>query len=239
MTADDRLRPRVLVVDDDRAVRESLRRSLEFNGYDVALAGDGAEALAGIAGIAPDAIVMDVMMPRLDGIETTKALRSAGNDLPILVLTARDSVGDRVDGLDAGADDYLTKPFALEELLARLRALLRRTHVEHGEDDDLAAEELSFSDLTLNPATREVTRAGRPIDLTRTEFSLLEMFLRRPRRVLDRSFILEEVWGYDFPTSANSLEVYVGYLRRKTEAEGESRLIHTVRGVGYVLKETQ
>ena len=235
--ASDRTRPRVLVVDDDRAVRESLRRSLEFNGYDVALAGDGAEALASIAGIAPDAIVMDVMMPRLDGIETTKALRSAGNDLPILVLTARDSVGDRVEGLDAGADDYLTKPFALEELLARLRALLRRTHVDHDGDDDLAAEELSFSDLTLNPATREVRRAGRSIDLTRTEFALLEMFLRRPRRVLDRSFILEEVWGYDFPTTANSLEVYVGYLRRKTEAEGESRLIHTVRGVGYVLKD--
>jgi two-component system, OmpR family, response regulator MprA len=239
MTADnERARPRVLVVDDDRAVRESLRRSLEFNGYDVSLAGDGAEALAGIAGIAPDAVVMDVMMPRLDGIETTKALRSAGSDLPILVLTARDSVGDRVDGLDAGADDYLTKPFALEELLARLRALLRRTHVDHdGDPDDLAAEQLAFSDLTLNPATREVTRAGRPIDLTRTEFALLEMFLRRPRRVLDRSFILEEVWGYDFPTTANSLEVYVGYLRRKTEAEGESRLLHTVRGVGYVLKE--
>jgi two-component system, OmpR family, response regulator MprA len=234
----DRVRHRVLVVDDDRAVRESLRRSLEFNGYDVALAGDGAEALAGIAGIAPDAIIIDVMMPRLDGIETTKALRSAGSDLPILVLTARDSIGDRVEGLDAGADDYLTKPFALEELLARLRALLRRTHVDDHAGDDLTAEQLAFSDLTLNPATREVTRAGRPIELTRTEFALLEMFLRRPRRVLDRSFILEEVWGYDFPTTANSLEVYVGYLRRKTEAEGESRLIHTVRGVGYVLKES-
>ncbi len=238
MTADPAtVRPRVLVVDDDRAVRESLRRSLEFNGYDVALAADGAEALAGIAGIAPDAIVIDVMMPRLDGLETTKALRAAGSDLPILVLTARDSVGDRVEGLDAGADDYLTKPFALEELLARLRALLRRTQVERGGGDDLAAEQLSFSDLTLNPATREVARAGRSIDLTRTEFALLEMFLRRPRRVLDRSFILEEVWGYDFPTTANSLEVYVGYLRRKTEAEGEGRLIHTVRGVGYVLKD--
>jgi two-component system response regulator MprA len=225
----------VLVVDDDRAVRESLRRSLEFNGYDVAVAADGAEALAGIGGIAPDAVVMDVMMPRLDGIETTRALRSAGNDLPILVLTARDSVGDRVEGLDAGADDYLTKPFALEELLARLRALLRRTQPEAG--DDLEAEQLSFSDLTLNPATREVRRGDRLIDLTRTEFALLEMFLRRPRRVLDRSFILEEVWGYDFPTTANSLEVYVGYLRRKTEAEGEPRLIHTVRGVGYVLRE--
>ena len=225
----------MLVVDDDRAVRESLRRSLEFNGYAVALAGDGAEALAGIGGASPDVVVMDVMMPRLDGIEATRALRAAGNDVPILVLTARDSVGDRVDGLDAGADDYLTKPFALEELLARLRALLRRTAPA---GDDLAAETLTFSDLTLNPVTREVRRSGRPIELTRTEFALLEMFMRRPRRVLDRSFILEEVWGYDFPTTANSLEVYVGYLRRKTEAEGEPRLIHTVRGIGYVLKDS-
>ena len=228
-------RPRVLVVDDDRAVRESLRRSLEFNGYAVALAGDGAEALAGIGGASPDVVVMDVMMPRLDGIEATRALRAAGNDVPILVLTARDSVGDRVDGLDAGADDDLTKPFALEDLLARLRALLRRTQPA---GDDLAAETLTFSDLTLNPVTREVRRGDRPIELTRTEFALLEMFMRRPRRVLDRSFILEEVWGYDFPTTANSLEVYVGYLRRKTEAEGEQRLIHTVRGIGYVLKES-
>jgi len=226
----------VLVVDDDRAVRDSLRRSLEFNGYQVSLASDGAEALASIAGHAPDVLVIDVMMPRLDGIETTRALRSAGNDLPILVLTARDSVGDRVEGLDAGADDYLTKPFSLDELLARLRALLRRAHATS--TDELEDEVLSFSDLTLNVATRDVRRRDRPIELTRTEFTLLEMFLRRPRRVLDRSFILEEVWGYDFPTTANSLEVYVGYLRRKTEAEGEPRLIHTVRGVGYVLKET-
>ena len=225
---------RVLVVDDDRAVRDSLRRSLEFNGYEVSLAGDGAEALASIAGRAPDALVIDVMMPRLDGIETTRALRAAGNDLPILVLTALDSVGDRVEGLDAGADDYLTKPFALEELLARLRALLRRVTPS---GDGLDEEVLTFADLRLNLATREVRRGDRPIELTRTEFALLEMFLTRPRRVLDRSFILEEVWGYDFPTTANSLEVYVGYLRRKTEAEGEPRLIHTVRGVGYVLKE--
>ncbi len=228
--------PHVLVVDDDRAVRESLRRSLEFNGYAVSLASDGAEALATIAGQPPDALVIDVMMPRLDGIETTRALRTAGNDLPILVLTARDSVGDRVEGLDAGADDYLTKPFALEELLARLRALLRRVHAPG--PDGLDEEVLSFSDLTLNLATREVRRGDRQIELTRTEFTLLEMFLHRPRRVLDRSFILEDVWGYDFPTTANSLEVYVGYLRRKTEAEGEPRLIHTVRGVGYVLKES-
>ena len=226
---------RILVVDDDRAVRESLRRSLAFNGYDVHLAGDGAEALAGIGAVAPDVVVMDVMMPKLDGLEATRALRAAGNDVPILVLTARDAVGDRVEGLDAGADDYLTKPFALEELLARLRALLRRV----GPIDEGAEEEvLSFADLTMNVTTREVRRGTRLIELTRTEFTLLEMFLRRPRRVLDRSFILEEVWGYDFPTTANSLEVYVGYLRRKTEADGEPRLLHTVRGVGYVLRET-
>ncbi len=225
-------RPRVLVVEDDRAVRESLRRSLEFNGYAVRLAADGAEALAVIGETDPAVVVMDVMMPRLDGLETTRALRAAGNDVPLLVLTARDAVGDRVEGLDAGADDYLTKPFALQELLARLRALLRRTTPTPGEDDEV----LAFSDLTMNVATREVDRAGRGIDLTRTEFALLEMFLRRPRRVLDRSFILEDVWGFDFPTSANSLEVYVGYVRRKTEAAGEDRLIHTVRGVGYVLK---
>jgi two-component system response regulator MprA len=228
---------RVLVVDDDKAVRESLRRSLEFNGYDVSVASDGAEALAGLSAAgpssAPDVVVMDVMMPRLDGIETTRALRAAGNDVPILVLTARDAVGDRVEGLDAGADDYLTKPFALQELLARLRALLRRTATPADELDEV----LGFADLSMDLATREVRRGDRLIELTRTEFTLLEMFLRRPRRVLERSFILEEVWGYDFPTTANSLEVYVGYLRRKTEAEGEPRLIHTVRGVGYVLKE--
>ncbi len=224
----------MLVVEDDRAVRESLRRSLEFNGYRVSTASDGAEALAGISGTNPDAIVMDVMMPRLDGLETTRALRKVGNRVPILVLTARDAVGDRVEGLDAGADDYLTKPFALEELLARLRALLRRaTSPESGDVDEL----LSFADLSMDLASREVRRGKRSIELTRTEFTLLELFLRRPRRVLERSFILEEVWGFDFPTTANSLEVYVGYLRRKTEAEGEPRLIHTVRGVGYVLRE--
>ena len=227
-------KPRVLVVDDDRAVRDSLRRSLEFNGYDVVLAADGAEGLVAVGSQQPDVVVIDVMMPRLDGIETTRALRAAGNDVPILVLTARDAVGDRVAGLDAGADDYLTKPFALEELLARLRALLRRIVP----DDDADGEVLTFADLSMDVASRDVSRGSRPIELTRTEFTLLEMFLRRPRRVLDRSFILEEVWGYDFPTSANSLEVYVGYLRRKTEAEGEPRLIQTVRGVGYVLKES-
>lgn len=225
---------RVLVVDDDKAVRESLRRSLEFNGYAVSLAHDGAEALASIGSARPDVVVMDVMMPRLGGLETTRALRAAGNDVPVLVLTARDAVGDRVEGLDAGADDYLTKPFALAELLARLRALLRRVAPPEGAADEV----LSFADLSMDTATREVRRGERLIELTRTEFALLEMFLRRPRRVLERSFILEEVWGYDFPTTANSLEVYVGYLRRKTEAEGEPRLLHTVRGVGYVLKES-
>jgi two-component system response regulator MprA len=176
------------------------------------------------------------MMPRLDGIETTKALRAAGNDLPILVLTARDSVGDRVDGLDAGADDYLAKPFALEELLARVRAMLRRRGIGTATGADESP--LTFSDLSMDPVTREVTRAGRQITLTRTEWDLLELFMRRPKRVLERAFILEEVWGYDFPTTANSLEVYVGYVRRKTEAEGEERLLHTVRGVGNDLRES-
>ena len=225
---------RILVVDDDRAVRESLRRSLAFNGYSVELAQDGLEALDLIRSDRPDALVLDVMMPRLDGLEVCRQLRSTGDDLPILVLTARDSVSERVAGLDAGADDYLPKPFALEELLARMRALLRRRVLP--DDRDSAA--MTFSDLSLDPVTREVTRAERQISLTRTEFSLLEMLIANPRRVLTRSRILEEVWGYDFPTSGNALEVYVGYLRRKTEAEGEQRLIHTVRGVGYVLRET-
>ncbi len=225
---------RILVVDDDRAVRESLRRSLAFNGYTVDLAEDGVEALEAITNERPDALVLDVMMPRLDGLEVCRQLRSSGDDLPILVLTARDTVSERVSGLDAGADDYLPKPFALEELLARLRALLRRTGPEDGGDGAV----MTFADLTLDPSTRDVQRGNRLISLTRTEFSLLEMLIANPRRVLTRSRILEEVWGFDFPTSGNALEVSVGYLRRKTEAEGESRLIHTVRGVGYVLRET-
>ena len=227
---------RILVADDDRAVRDSLRRSLAFNGYQVELAADGQQALEAIEGQRPDALVLDVMMPRVDGLEVCRRLRNAGDDIPVLVLTAREAVSDRVAGLDAGADDYLAKPFALEELLARLRALLRRrTPDESGAPDP---DPLRFADLSLDPITREVRRGERPISLTRTEFSLLELFLANPRRVLTRSRILEDVWGYDFPTTGNALEVYVGYLRRKTEAEGEARLIHTVRGVGYVLRET-
>ncbi|MEU4840624.1 response regulator transcription factor [Nocardia testacea] len=225
---------RILVVDDDRAVRESLRRSLTFNGYTVDLAVDGIDALEKATADRPDALVLDVMMPRLDGLEVCRRLRSTGDDLPILVLTARDSVSERVAGLDAGADDYLPKPFALEELLARLRALLRRRAPDTGE----ISEAMRFADLSLDPVTREVARGSRSISLTRTEFSLLEMLMSNPRRVLTRGRILEEVWGYDFPTSGNALEVYIGYLRRKTEADGEPRLIHTVRGVGYVLRET-
>jgi two-component system, OmpR family, response regulator MprA len=230
---------RILVVDDDRAVRDSLRRSLAFNGYQVDLAHDGQQALDAVVAARPDAMVLDVMMPRLDGLEVCRRMRAGGDDLPILVLTARDAVSDRVAGLDAGADDYLPKPFALEELLARLRALLRRRTA-----DEVAAAAagagavLELADLSLDPATREVRRGERAISLTRTEFSLLELLLAHPKRVLTRSQILEQVWGYDFPTTGNALEVYIGYLRRKTEAEGEPRLIHTVRGVGYVLRET-
>jgi two-component system response regulator MprA len=226
---------RILVVDDDRAVRESLRRSLQFNGYTVQLASDGRQAIEMLAAQRPDAMVLDVMMPRMDGLEVCRRLRGTGDDLPILVLTARDAVSDRVAGLDAGADDYLPKPFALEELLARLRALLRRSQPE---STGTGGARLSFADLTLDQSTREVSRGARRISLTRTEFSLLELFMRHPRQVLTRSRILEDVWGYDFPTSGNALEVYVGYLRRKTEAGGEPRLIHTVRGVGYALRET-
>ena len=225
----------ILVVDDDQAVRDSLARSLQYSGYEVITAHDGVEALARLAASRPDAVIMDVMMPRLDGLETTRMLRATGNDVPILVLTARDAVGDRVDGLDAGADDYLAKPFALDELLARLRALTRRSRPA---EEAGAHENLAFGDLTLDLQTREVQRAGRRISLTRTEFALLQTFLEHPRRVLERGWLLNEVWGFDFPTTPNSLEVYIGYLRRKTEGEGEGRLIHTVRGIGYVLRES-
>jgi two-component system, OmpR family, response regulator MprA len=222
---------RVLVVDDERAVRDSLRRALELEGYDVELAADGEEALERLAQNGePDAVVLDILMPRIDGLEVCRRLRREGHRLPVLMLTARDEVENRVAGLDAGADDYVTKPFALEELLARLRALLRRTTSGSG-------EVLRFADLELDPKTREVRRAGEPIELTRTEFSLLELFLLNPRQVLTRSVIFERVWGYDFGFSSNSLDVYIGYLRRKTEAGDRPRLIQTVRGVGYALRE--
>jgi two-component system response regulator MprA len=221
---------KILVADDERAVRDSLRRALELEGYEIDLAADGEEALERIHADGPEAVILDVLMPRLDGLEVCRRLRKEGNGIPILMLTARDAVANRVEGLDAGADDYVTKPFALEELLARIRALLRRT-VDGGE------EALRFADLLLEPGTRVVTRGGRQIDLTRTEFSLLELFMRNPRQVLTRSVIFERVWGYDFGYGSNSLDVYIGYLRRKTEAGGKPRLIHTVRGVGYALRE--
>jgi two-component system, OmpR family, response regulator MprA len=222
---------RVLVVDDERAVRDSLRRALELEGYDVDLAADGEEALARLGQNGePDAIVLDILMPRMDGLEVCRRLRREGHRLPVLMLTARDEVENRVAGLDAGADDYVAKPFALEELLARLRALLRRTTGGSG-------EVLRFADLELDPKTREVRRGGESVDLTRTEFSLLELFLLNPRQVLTRSVIFERVWGYDFGFSSNSLDVYIGYLRRKTEAGDRPRLIQTVRGVGYALRE--
>ena len=231
----------ILVVDDDQAVRDSLARSLTYSGYEVTAAADGVQALAQLSATKADAVVMDVMMPRLDGLETTRMLRTNGNDVPILILTARDAVGDRVDGLDAGADDYMVKPFALDELLARLRALTRRSKPEAASEEEGQGggnHALTFEDLSLDLQTREVARHGRRISLTRTEFALLQTFLENPRRVLERSWLLNEVWGFDFPTTANSLEVYIGYLRRKTEGPDEPRLIHTVRGIGYVLRET-
>ena len=225
----------ILVVDDDQAVRDSLARSLQYgSGYEVTTAEDGLEALAKLSSLRPDAVVMDVMMPRLDGLETTRMLRQSGNDVPILILTARDAVGDRVDGLDAGADDYMVKPFSLDELSARLRALTRRSRP----DQETGAETLTFADLVMDLSTREVSRGGRRISLTRTEFALLQTFMEHPRHVLVRGWLLNVVWGFGFPSTANSLDVYIGYLRRKTEQEGEPRLIHTIRTVGYVLRET-
>jgi two-component system, OmpR family, response regulator MprA len=223
--------PRLLVVDDEPAVRDSLRRAFALEGYHLDLAPDGAAALEELeaAAVEPDAVILDILMPHVDGITVCRRLRERGSRVPVLMLTARETVGDRVAGLDAGADDYLAKPFALEELLARVRALLRRVSPA-GEDV------LRFADLELDVGTREVRRGGRPIELTRTEFHLLELLLRNPRQVLTRSLILERVWGYDFGPTSNSLDVYIGYLRRKTEADGEARLIHTVRGVGYALR---
>jgi len=221
----------ILVVDDDSAVRESLRRALKLEGYEVELAADGDAALERIgADSEPDAVILDVMMPGTDGLEVCRTLRASGNRLPVLMLTARGAVDDRVAGLDAGADDYLVKPFALDELFARLRALLRRRGAEE-------AETLRYADLELDVTTREVRRADEPIELTRTEFALLELFLRNPKQVLTRSVIYERVWGYDFGFGSNSLDVYIGYLRRKTESGGGGRLIHTVRGVGYALRD--
>jgi two-component system response regulator MprA len=220
---------RVLVVDDELAVRTSLQRVLGLERYDVDLAQDGREALERVAAARYDAIVLDVSMPLLDGLEACRRMRAAGDRTPVLMLTARDAVDDRVAGLDAGADDYLVKPFALRELQARLRALLRRI--------DGPTDELRFGDLRLEPATRDVWRGERRMELSRTEYALLELFLRHPRQVLERSTVFEQVWGYDFGATSNVLGVYMGYLRRKTEAGGEARLLHTVRGVGYILRE--
>jgi two-component system response regulator MprA len=225
---------KILVVDDERAVRESLRRALELEGYDIQLAADGQEALRLLEANGepqPDAVILDVLMPAVDGLEVCRRLRRSGNRVPVLMLTARDEIENRVAGLDAGADDYVTKPFALEELVARVRALLRRTSAG---DDEL----LRFGDLELDPGTREVWRDGDLIELTRTEFALLELFMTNPRQVLTRSIIFERVWGYDFGFASNSLDVYIGYLRRKTEVGGKPRVIQTVRGVGYALRES-
>jgi two-component system response regulator MprA len=229
---------RVLVVDDDMAVRDSLARTLRFEGHEVDTACDGIEALSAVAADGADAVILDVNMPRLDGLETCRQLRAGGVVLPVLMLTARDSVGDRVAGLDAGADDYLIKPFALQELLARLRALLRRSALPATTGNSSRSETvLTFADLNLDPGTREVSRGERTLRLTRTEFNILEVFLRHPRQVLSRAALFEQVWGYDFGETSNSVHVYLGYLRRKLEAEGEARLLHTVRGVGFVLRE--
>lgn len=221
---------RILVVDDDPAVRSSLERALRLEGYEVETAPDGTAALRGLAVSPPDAVVLDLGLPDLDGLAVCRRLRSTGDDTPVLILTARDAVDDRVQGLDAGADDYLVKPFALAELLARLRALLRRRVGAEG-------EVLRFGDLSLDLATREAHRGERAFTLTRIEFDLLELFLHHPRQVLTREVLLDRVWGYNFDSGTNSLAVYVGYLRRKTEAAGERRYLHTVRGVGYVLRE--
>ncbi|WP_194814190.1 response regulator transcription factor [Nocardia sp. XZ_19_385] len=222
----------VLVVEDDPNVRSTLDQLLRFEGYTVRLAGDGQEALELLDRDRPDVAVVDVVMPRLDGLSLCRMLRRRGDRLPILVLTARHQVGDRVAGLDAGADDYLSKPFDTEELLARLRALLRRS----APDPEVASELLTIADLSLDPASREVRRGGRLLDLTRTEFDVLELLLRNQRIVLTRSRIYEDIWGFDFDTESRSLDVYIGYLRRKTEEGGAPRLIHTVRNVGYTIR---
>lgn len=220
---------RILVVDDDPAVSGALERALRLEGYEVTIANDGQRALEQLSLAAPDALVLDLGLPKVDGLEVCRRLRSLGDDTPVLMLTARDAIGDRVAGLDAGADDYLVKPFALAELMARLRALLRRRNSESG-------EVLRFCDLTLDLSSMEASRGNRRFSLTRIEFDLLELFLRHPRQVLPRDLLLDRVWGYNFDSGTNSLAVYIGYLRRKTEEGGESRLLHTVRGFGYQLK---
>ncbi|GKQ36964.1 response regulator transcription factor [Streptomyces sp. A012304] len=234
----DREPQRILIVDDEPAVREALQRSLAFEGYATEVAVDGADALEKTTAYRPDLVILDIQMPRMDGLTAARRIRGAGDTTPILMLTARDTVGDRVTGLDAGADDYLVKPFELDELFARVRALLRRSSYVAAVADSVQEDEaLTFADLRMNLATREVTRGGRAVELTRTEFTLLEMFMAHPRQVLTREQILKAVWGFDFEPSSNSLDVYVMYLRRKTEAAGEPRLVHTVRGVGYVLRQ--
>ncbi len=224
---------RLLVVDDDPSVREALALVLDLNGFEVTTAIDGREAIRTLSVASPDAVILDVLMPGLDGLEVCRRMRATGNRTPVLMLTARTEVSERVAGLEAGADDYLAKPFAREELIARLRALLRRTGWEG--DEQL----LRFEDLELDPLAHEARRGGRLLELTRTEFLLLELLMRHPRQVLTRAAIFDHVWGYDFGPASNSLEVYIGYLRRKTEAGRESRLLHTVRGVGYVLRSSE
>ncbi|MFC4056925.1 response regulator transcription factor [Planomonospora corallina] len=226
---------RVLVVDDEPALREALQSSLEYEGYRVGLAGDGQAALEELEREPYELVLLDVMMPRLDGLTACRRLRAGGNHVPVLMLTARDAVGDRVSGLDAGADDYLVKPFELDELLARVRALLRRGALS-APPETADSGVLAYADLNMDTASRQVTRAGVPLELTRTEYLLLELFMLHPRQVLTREQILGDVWGFDFEPSSNSLDVYVMYLRRKTETGGLPRLVHTVRGVGYVLR---
>jgi len=221
----------ILIAEDDRAVREAVERAISFEGYDVITARDGSEALQRVLNERPDLVVLDVMMPIVDGLEACKRLRASGNDVPVLMLTARTEVSDRVAGLDAGADDYLAKPFALEELLARMRALLRRS-------SGLSGDVYRVGDLALDPDARSVSRSGADIQLTKTEFDLLELLVENAGVVLSRERIYEHIWGYDFGTTSNSLDVYIGYLRRKTEDGGRPRLVHTVRGVGYVARES-